>query len=181
MRRFIVGLVFVLTAPAIYLAIDLPRPPEGFKWREVGAIKGAFLVPHGWHFRAEESKGTLAFFITEDDFTPPEMYRVGVSINVFLGDPAAPSQIEEHLRAQAEESQVEVTPGKFGPFLTLQCQYDLAKTAEHAAIRVVQMGIVNPGTQATYLVVFESPVDEWDRAWVKGKVIVMTLALNDKI
>ena len=181
MRRFTVVLALVLIAPSILPAIDLPKAPEGFKWREVKPIKGAFLVPDGWHFRAEEGKGTLAFFITEAKVTPPEKFMVGASINVFLGNPGAPAKIEEHLRGLAEENQVELTPGKFGPFLTLQCQFDLAKTSEHPAIRVLQLGIVNPETQSTYLVVFESPVDEWDRAWSKGEVIVKTLALNGKV
>jgi hypothetical protein len=181
MRQFGLVLLILMTALSTHLAMDLPAPPDGFKWQEVKAIEGAVLVPDGWHFRAETAKGKLAYFITEEDFTPPEKYRVGASLNVFLGNPDAPAQIEQYLGAQAKEHGVELAPGKFGPFLTLQCRYDLARTSEHEAIRVVYLGIVNPKTHATYLVLFESPVQRWERAWSKGEVIVKNLALNGKV
>jgi hypothetical protein len=181
MKRFAEALAILLTASSFCLALDLPRPPDGFKWREVDSIQGAFLVPDGWHFRNESAKGTLAYFITEDEFVPPAKYQVGVSINVFLGNSDGPSQIEKLLRAQAEHYHVELVPGTFGPFRTLQCQYDLPKTPDHEPIRVVHLGIMNPDTNASYLVMFESPVQQWDRAWATGKVIVKTLALNGRV
>jgi hypothetical protein len=97
---------------------------------------------------------------------------------VFLGNPSAPEQIEKHLRAQAEHYSVELVPGAFGPFLTLQCQYDVPETPEHGPIRLVLLGIVNSKTNASYVVMFESPVDQWAQAWSKGEVILKTLALD---
>jgi len=170
-------LALTLTGTAA-LALDLPEPPEGFAWREVPAIHGAFLVPDGWHFREESADGTLAYFITEQEVTPPEKFRVGATINVYRGDPSAPEQVERILRATAEEHSVDLEPGGFGPFLTLQCRVDLPATSEHPAIRVLYLGVVNSKTQTTYFIVFESPVDQWERTWPVGKVIVSSLALD---
>jgi hypothetical protein len=178
MRCCVLPLVLFLVSLSPDRALDLPEPPDGFSWRAVPAIHGAFLVPSGWHFREEKAQGTLAYFITEEEIAPPAKFAVGATINVFLGNQSAPEQIEEHLRAQAEHYSVELVPGAFGPFLTLQCQHDIAETAEHGPIRVFHLGIVNSKTNASYLLTFESPVGQWPEAWSKGKVILKTLALD---
>ena len=138
-------------------------------------------MPNGWHVLAERDKGTLAYFITEQPFTPPDKFLVGASINAFLGDPSAPAQIQRIVLAQVEHYRVDFGKGSFGPFDTLQCEYEIAATADHRAIRVFQLAVTHPKTHAAYLVTFESPVDEWSRTWPKGEAIVSLLALNGKM
>ena len=160
MRRFLFILGSLLSVSFLNLALELPEPPDGFAWHKVSAIQGALLVPDGWYFRADEEENAPVFFITQDKYTPPPKFRVGASLSAFPGFSDLPAMIEQHLRRRADHHSVELVPGEFGPFQTLQCQYDLPKTADHGAIRVFVLGIVNPETQTSYLVFFESPVEE---------------------
>lgn len=178
MRCPTVILVILLAFVSINLAEDLPTPPEGFSWREITEIHGFFLIPDGWYFRAEEAGGHLAFFITEEEIKPPENYLTGISINVYLDDPSAPGKLERHINEKAELYSVELITGGFGPFLTIECEYDLAETEEHGAIRIVLLAIVNSKTDASYLVMFESPVDKWTENWPKGKSVITKLGLD---
>ena len=144
-------------------------------------MKGAFLVPEGWHVRRQEAKGTIAYFVTEQPFEPPEMYLVGASIEIFLSNPSAPRQAYALLAEEAKLYSVELQTGGFGPFKTLQCQFELPATSEHKPIQVVHLAVTNPKTYATYLIMFESPTDEWQRTRPIGQKILQTLALNDKV
>jgi hypothetical protein len=181
MRRGSIILAVLLLGLVPCFAIDLPKPPDGFAWHAVQAIKGAILVPNGWHFSEESGKGTFAFFITEDEFTPPARFRTGINITALLGNPSAAAQMAKFVRAQAEHYHVEVSSGTLGTFKTLQCQYDPARTPEHEAIRVALLSVFNPDTGAVYLVAFNSPIASWGESWPKGQVVLKTLVLNAKV
>ena len=71
MRRSSLCVLIAFAVVSALVAIELPDPPPGFSWHEVRRFKGAFLVPIGWHVSEEQEKGTLAYFITEQPFTPP--------------------------------------------------------------------------------------------------------------
>ena len=55
-------LLLGLIAPAVG-AIELPPPPVGYTWKEIGDLQSAFLIPPGWHFKETRVKETLAYFI----------------------------------------------------------------------------------------------------------------------
>lgn len=171
-------LLSVALGTSLSEAVDLPDPPQGFDWRETPAIGAAFLVPDGWAFREEENEGTLAFFITAEEFRPPAKFTTGVTINVFLDNPSAAEQLEEIIRGTADRHGVTLTPGSFGPFNTLQCEIDLAATDNHGAIRVFYLTVANSRTGAGYFLIFESPVSRWEQMWPKGKVVLETLAID---
>src|SRR5207253_2668928 len=79
----IVILAFVVALFAQTLdAIELPNAPSGFTWQEVPELKAAFLKPNGWFFKQENSKGTLAYFITQEDLTKSSEFSTGLSLNV---------------------------------------------------------------------------------------------------
>jgi hypothetical protein len=181
MRRVSMCAIVVLAIVPVLAGIDLPDPPQGFSWRKVPEIKGAFLVPDGWHVSSERAKGTLAYFITEQPFTPPDEFLVGVTINVFLGNPDAPAQIQEVVLAHVEQYKVQFGKGKFGPFDTLECQYEIPATDGHKATRVSRLAVTHPKTHAAYLVTFESPSEDWSRTWPKGEKVLKMLALNGKV
>lgn len=181
MRLAAVLLPWLLAAPTAGPSGDLPKPPAGYKWQEVATIKAAVLVPTAWHFRSAPDKGKFTVFVTEDEFTPAKGFKIGVSINAYVGNPNAPAQLEKYLKSQADPRHVELKPGMSGPFQTLQCQYDVPASAGHAPRRIVNLGIVNAKTGTAYLVSFESPASDWDRTWPKGKTILTTLALSTKL
>lgn len=169
-------LLCLLIASAAF-AIELPKAPEGFSWHEVPAISAAFLVPKGWHFREQRDGETLAFFITEEDFTLPEPFEVGVTINVFRNDPSAPDRVKRTLEKLAEVNSVKLRGGSSGgPFATLACQFETPREGKEP-IHAHAMGIANSKTNTAYLVLFESPASRWDATWAKGKTILGMLAL----
>src|ERR1700752_3703439 len=100
-------LLSLLIAAAAF-AIELPKAPQGFGWHEVPAIHAAFLVPQGWHFREQRDGDTLAIFITQEAFTPPEKFEVGVTINVFRNDQNAPDRVKRTLEKLAAVNSVEL-------------------------------------------------------------------------
>src|SRR5262245_41443327 len=102
-------------------------------------------------------------------------------MNIALGNQSAPSQIQKIVLEQADHYGVGFSKGTFGPFETLQCEYEIPATAEHSAIRVSHLAVTHPKTHAAYLLMFESPVEEWSRTWPMGEMILNTLALNGKV
>src|SRR5262245_48252168 len=74
--------VLSLAAQRVALASDLPPPPEGFVWKQIQEVKAAFLMPNGWHFKREEKKGTLAYFITAEDLEKVGRFDTGLTLNV---------------------------------------------------------------------------------------------------
>ena len=175
------ALVFCLVASSA-LALELPKAPEGFHWYELAEIKAGFLVPEGWHVREERDKGTLALFITESAFEPPKEFQVGMSVNVFRGDPDAAGKVKKMFDAAQAKNGVKISPGSSGPFRTLSTHFDSPPNpGEKEPVRMFMLGISNPKTGTAYLVIFESPVSRWDGAWAKGKPILDALALESSI
>lgn len=181
MRRTMATVLLALSSVLVIFALDLPPAPDGFSWREAAEIKGALLVPSGWKFSTEKAKGTLVYYVTEQPIKPSEKFLTGVTMNVFLGNRSAPAQIRDTIVAEAKQYSVQVGVGEFGPFKTLQIQFELPATPEHVALTIVRLAVVNPKTDATYYVWFETPTSEWDRTSSKGTAILKTLALNAKV
>jgi hypothetical protein len=80
--------LFLLTVFAALFArtestMELPPPAPGFTWQEIPELKAAFLRPNGWFFKREESKGTLAYFITKENIEVSGEFQTGLTINVF--------------------------------------------------------------------------------------------------
>lgn len=174
-------ILFSHTPVAAKVTLILPAPPQGFQWKEVPETEGALLVPRGWHFLKEQGGGTVACFITKKKFTPPGKYLIGVSFQAFLDNPDGSRFVKELLESVAEEYSVDMVPGGFGPFATLQVDYDLPSTAEHEAIRIVQLGLVNIRTKTAFLVMFECPVSKWRRVGPTGMTIIKNLAFSGNI
>ena len=171
-------LALCLLIAAAAAAIELPKAPAGFAWHEAPAIRAAFLVPEGWHFREQRDGEALAFFITQDAFTPPEKFEVGASISVFRKDPGAADRIKRTLEKLASAHSVELHRGSSGgPFATLACQFESPREGKQPT-RTHVMGIANAETSTVYLVFFESPASRWSATWEKGKTILGKLALE---
>ena len=175
MRR--IALVLSLLASTA-LAGALPAPPKGFTWHAVTALEASFLTPDGWHVREEQSEKTLAVFITEKEFAPPQEFDVGVTINAFLGNPGAPERVKKLLDDVAAKYSIRLKSAENGPFRVLACQFDSTRKKDALRVRTNMLGIANPKTRTAYLVIFESPVSRWDETWSKGKVILDNLALE---
>ena len=180
-RLAVVALGLLLALATRALASELPKAPDRYSWKKVAAIKGAFLVPDDWNFREIRDGTTLAIFITEKAFEPPNQYETGVSINSFLQNPSAPAQLKRTLDQVAAAHSVSLEPGSFGPFATLSCRYDSQRGGGAEPVRIFNLGIVNSITKTSYLVSVEAPVRKWPQAWRTMKPILDMLALDTEI
>jgi hypothetical protein len=175
MRRLTLALSLLASTA---LAGTPPAPPPGFAWHAVEALRASFLTPDGWHVREEQSEKTLAIFITEGAFTPPDEFDVGVTINAFLDNPGAPERVKKLIDGVAAKYGVPLRSSANGPFRILACKFDSTRKKDALPVRTNMLGIANPETRTAYLVIFESPVSRWDETWAKGKVVLENLALD---
>ena len=130
-------LLVPLFAVSAAFAIELPNAPPDYSWHQVPAIKGAFLVPSGWHVREESSGSTLAIFITAKPFEPPQQFETGLSVNVFRDTPSAPAQLKQMLyrTCSAHEKRLQLTATP--PFALMTCEFEPTQRLYREASRFV--------------------------------------------
>jgi hypothetical protein len=161
-------------------AIELPKPPPGFTWQEIPELKAAFLKPNGWFFKQEKQEGTLAYFITKENLDQNSRFDTGLTVNVFK---FKKDSAVDHGRAlidnMASQHHVKSWARAFGPFQEFSCE--LRDTDARGTIFMHALAIANPKTNTLYLFIFESPLADWDAAWVIGKQIVDNLAIDDDV
>ena len=177
----IVLLAFVVALFAQTLnAIDLPKAPSGFTWQEVPELKAAFLKPDGWFFKKENNKGTLAYFITQEDLTKNGEFSTGLTLNVIhLKMDSAVERGEGMIEQMAAQHHVKTWNRVVGPFQEFGCE--LKDTDASGTIVMHALNVANPKTNVLYVFTFESPAANWDAAWKMGQQIMDTLALDDDI
>jgi len=172
----VVLLLFVQTIDAI----ELPKPPSGFTWQEVPELKAAFLKPDGWFFKQETKKGTLAYFITQEDLAKTNEFSTGLSLNVI--HPKNDSAVErgkDMIDQMAVQHQVKSWSRQFGPFQEFGCE--LKDTDASGTVVMHALNIANPKTNVLYIFTFESPAANWEAAWKIGQQMMEALALDDEI
>jgi hypothetical protein len=146
---------------------DLAPPPMGYTWQEVPAIAAAILVPEGWHFREERQGKTYALFVTEQEFGK-DGFEVGVTVNAFLDNPAAPLRVTEMVRDVASKHAVDVHQGQKERMVILRCEFDSPRDRGREPVHVFYMALVNRETRTSYLGIVEAPVSQWAAASAKA-------------
>ena len=180
MRKVVLSALVVAFFAHALFAIELPKAPSGFTWQEVPEIKAAFLKPDGWFFKKENSKGTLAYFITKEDLTSNGEFATGLTINVFhFKQDSAVDHGKALIDQMATQHHVKTWSRAFGPFQEYGCE--LKDTDASGTIMMHALTVANPKTNTLYLFIFESPAADWDAAWKLGQQIMDTLAIDDQI
>lgn len=173
-------LSFAAPASRTAAAIDLPSAPSGFSWQEIPELKAALLRPQGWFFRREESKGTLAYFITKEDISKTGEFQTGLTVNVFhLKKDNAAVKAKSMIDSVAAKYHGEQWSKVVVPFVEFGCSYKVADAS--GTIVSQSLAIANPKTNTLYLFIFESPEADWDSAWKIGHQIMESLALDDDV
>ena len=160
---------------------ELPAPPAGFSWHAVPQINGSVLVPDGWSVRDDHDGTTLTLFVTEKPATPPADFDVGLTMSAFVGDANAPEKVKKSLDEIAAKFSVMLTNSTQGRFHLLACKFDSPRKKDGVVIRTYELGIANPDTRTSYLLVFESPVSRWDQTWPKAEEILNHLSLDSDL
>jgi len=180
MKKFLLLALFVALFTRSLHATDLPKAPSGFTWQEVPELKAAFLKPNGWFFKQENNKGTMAYFITQEDLAKNGEFATGLTINVFhLKGSSAVERGKALIDQMASQHHVKTQARAFGPFQEFGCE--LKDTDATGTIEMQALTVANPKTNTLYLFIFESPLTSWDAAWKLGQQIMDMLAIDDDI
>jgi hypothetical protein len=124
-------------------AIDLPKAPSGFTWQKVPELKAAFLKPDGWFFKKENNKGTLAYFITQEDLTKISEFSTGLSLNVIhLKKDSAVERGKAMIDQMAAQHHAKTWSRVIGPFQEFGCE--LKDTDASGTIVMQALNVVNP-------------------------------------
>lgn len=161
-------------------ATDLPTPPAGFTWQEIPELKAAFLRPKNWFFKREESKDTLAYFITKESVENGGEFQTGLTVNVFRHKKDSALETAKYYIDQlASKKHGDKWARDMGPFKEFGC---LTRDTDASGTTVMQtLMVANPKTNTLYLFIFESPGTSWDSEWKIGKQITDSLVIDDEI
>jgi hypothetical protein len=164
-------------------AQDPPPAPEGFTWKKLDAIKASFLMPKGWHFKAENKGTTLAYFFSEENIDAGGEFETGLTLNVIhlqqdkaqeraIAALAALAQTPGNELQDAWETETGVLKGIGGRIRTTE--------KGHPPLMMVVLAIGNARTNTLYLFIFESPESRWKQAWEKGEKMLKLFLLDDE-
>lgn len=182
----IAGLVvlLMLVAPAaLAQAPELPAAPDGFVWKRLDAIKGALLMPVGWHYKEQSAKGTLAFFVTEEDIDRVGRYDTGLSLNVVrnLNTPAPDYARALVARMASQNQRLASWNAGIGLLQGAGCQLRVIQPGPVVPRRLHVLALGNAKTNTFYLFNFESPEPTWEAGWALGRRIMDRVVLDDEI
>ncbi|QQL45422.1 type IV pilus assembly protein FimV [Sulfuriroseicoccus oceanibius] len=172
-------------SPAPTEELELPEHP-GFSWWRIPELKGAILVPEGWHTKAHPSDESLAYFITKseiDDDNPS--FDTGLSLNVFLkaketlGKDALKWATDYRRTAASKGKVLESWEKARGPFKSLGLR--LRVSDAEGGIVMHHLFVINPKTDTLYFYFFEAPEKQWPAAWKKGELMMKTLLIDDEV
>ena len=187
MRRALgLGLAITLLFPALALPVRTPPapPPDGFSWKRIEEVHASFLMPDGWHFKAEANGGTLAFFFTPEKLKKGDIFDTGLTINVFrnLEGKDAVAYAEAFVAEAARQHEAldgwKLDAGVLHGFGVVTRQ--LGKPGEVAHLISYHV-IGNARTNTLYILWFESPEPTWEAQWKGGKRMLTQFMLDDEV
>ncbi|MEM1181832.1 MAG: hypothetical protein AAGM22_26035 [Acidobacteriota bacterium] len=178
---FTLCLALLLTVPGpAALALDLPAPPAGYTWQECPDIKGALLVPAGWHFKRLEDveKVKLSYFITPMKWEPPQQITHGMTFNILREVPGgSPKKFAKQYVTEmaASTGSTQTWNTDTGSFTGHGIIYS------DGASQIFNLILANEETGTAFLVTFESPLQKWKAAWAEIQPVVRQLMIDDTV
>lgn len=165
----------------------LPPAPEGFAWQVLPEVKGACLLPAGWHFRSEVKNGTHAYFLSVENIAEVGSFQTGMTINVVANVDKRTGktahqyaldfiQVRKEMGKETIVFSNEVRRGIFagGLFRSSAPRPEGGNTIIHNIV------LANTSTQTLYMIIFESPESSWDKAWKLGETMLQTYVFNEE-
>ena len=181
-RAFAIVAILAAAHPAVTLT--LPVAPEGFAWQETPDIRGAILLPEGWHFSVGRQEAKLAYFATRDKIENGT-FTTGITLNVIRAVPGSlgvsPSAFARDLVMQIRNTErIEHSwterEGVFNEFGIEWVDRD-----EVVWVRNHHRLLANDGTGTLYHVTFRCPADDWQEAWPAARQVLDGILLDDEI
>ena len=181
-RRLIVLSLFVASAA---LATDLPPAPDGFSWQQLDAIRGALLMPNGWHFLVRTNHGETNYYLSEDDLSGRDLEgELGTAllagvVHVDKSDAQDRAlkmllMLEKSEGAELQDTWKTEVGGLEGFGARVRMTVN-----DHPPLMMAALAIGNPKTGALYLFVYESPETRWKQTWESGRKMFDSVRLDD--
>lgn len=166
---------------------ELPKI-DGYKWNKCPSIKGAFLCPNDWHFKASNTNGQEAFFISKEKIIDNKTrFETGISIFVLKNIP----KTKKMTPSKFMESYVNLSKSKFkvteenditmGPFVGKNFKYEQKDKTGQKIYKFYNLLISNDKTGTLYLVIFECPKDAWPKEYSKAEKVLKMLYIDDTV
>ena len=169
------------------IATELPPPPSGYSWVSCNEIKGAFLMPQGWHFKKGSQGDTLGYFITKENIDEKGEFFTGLSVNVIPNIPQkkgiSPSDYADtYIKTASDEREIFKKPwaSTMGPFQGYGVVL-VNRDSQKGDYITHNLAIANDRTGTLYLLTFESPAKAWDSSWSIGKPMLQRFLIDDTI
>ncbi|MBW3565717.1 MAG: hypothetical protein KY459_13435 [Acidobacteria bacterium] len=142
-------------------------------------MKGAYLVPDGWHFKSSTKGDTLGYFASRENIDSEGAFLVGMTVNVkrHLKGKSVKKAIQEIIRGYARSGTIlKFSDASQDPFVGSVLQLDDGITTMHILL------VGNPETNTLYIFMFEAPTREWPKMWHDfGEVMFNQLLIDDGI
>jgi hypothetical protein len=181
-----------ISAPTFQTAAQQPTTiPEGFEQKYISDLNINVLVPTGWFYKWVPQSDTKAFFITKEDIDVTGRFSTGLTVNIeydvenvdetawsFITTVANQSITKKVLGEGIKSSNKTNTMILYG--VTVEAELPVSnndpnpnpeKTLSYFSIADIQ-------TNTLYLMIFESPRNEWDSEWNQFGVEVTFSVIN---
>lgn len=166
---------------------DMPPPPSGYRWQACPEIKGALLRPDGWHFRKHIDGDKRAYFISKEDLDVVDEFTTGLTFYALVGHArkngiSASGFAENYIRNATSSSHVRKAPWtrSMGPFVSHGVVITTPDAVDGDFVSHMLV-IANEGTGTVYIVIFESPVEDWATMKAIGEPILARLFIDSDI
>jgi hypothetical protein len=161
---------------------NLPNAPEGFDWKHLPESSLAVLAPVEWNFLSEPRETTNNYFISQENIPTEGSFKTGLTIQVINDEKQDAVSTAKALPTKtmklAGVEPVEVSERVEGNLIIYEFEYKISGAYVSTAHNMV---IANKATNTLYIIVFESPAEDWEEAWVIGQAMLdQLLFLNNE-
>jgi len=185
MKYLIRYLIFIFLTVIACPANAQALPPQvGYSWWKIEKLKGAILVPDGWHKKTVDEKGRLGYFITKEKIEGKQSnFETGLSLNVLREFEKKKGKKPLHWASQFRDAAgnrgriVSKWEKEMEPFKSLGFLFRSVVAGVDTTVHY--LFVVNPKTGTLYYYSFESPTKNWEEAWKVGEPILKMLFMDD--
>lgn len=168
---------------------EQPKAPKGYSWKSIDTLDLNYLVPDGWHLNVEFAPGTIAIFITKEDYHGSEEFKTGMSVNIFLGVGKRLKKgvtLIEHSKQMVDRIEPRFKIVERWDFEVSDRLYQYGArsftTANNGEIIWVHLVVIaNWYTGTIYTFNFETREATFDEEWPIGMKLMKYLALDDDL
>ena len=158
--------------------------PAGYRWGDCNNIVASFPTPEGWHIKEETKGETRACFITLEEITAGGIYSTGLAINTIPNTSAKmgrkPSEIaQDYARKANGGNNQEVEERTLGDFKSFKAKSATLKFPQLGRSMTMQTtAIANDRKNITYILTFEAPESEGNKAQQIGEMMIQRAKLD---